>query len=266
MAKNSKTPQDPRKAASSQAQRLAAGRNKGDNTTRNILIGVTAAVLALIIAVAVVLIQESKKTLFTEFEGAVPAEGISTDRGGIPFTGGSVGMNEDTPQVQVYLDFKCVWCGAFEEANGEDVKAMADAGEITVVYHPLANMDGASNGTMFSTRSAAAFAAISDRSPEHAIDFMMRVFEDDPSQSPTGHSDEELIAIAEEVGVPEDIAATITDGEFVEWVTVGTAQAVRDGNAATPTIVIDGKVWDQEADPESNWQIPGALRTKALGE
>lgn len=244
-----------RQAASAQAQRLAGGKNKGDTTTRNIVIIVSVVVLALVVTAGFLIYQQANRTLFDDFEGAVPAG--ATNHGGLQLSNGAVGAAENAPEVQIYLDFMCPYCGQYEEINGADLQELADSGQATVTYHPMANLDG-NSPDRFSTRSAAALAAVVDRAPEHAFSFVEAVFAAEPS-SQGGLSDEQLQEVAIEVGIDESVATTITDGEFLEWVATATEQDRRDGVNSTPTTVINGDNW-APSDGEPFWSTPGVLR------
>jgi hypothetical protein len=90
-----------------------------------------------------------------------------------------------------------------------------------------------------------------------------------------GLADQQLADLAEQAGVPGDVAGGIADGTaretFGEWVTATTEAATgnqalvnpQSGGFGTPTITIDGERWD------GNWSETGALQqavTEAAGE
>lgn len=234
-----------REAARAQAEVLR-NQAKASERKQRMIIGVVALVLVALIAVAGFIIwQTSQRTALTDFEGAVPAG--SDDRGGIPVSAAGVGsVGEDTVEVQVYLDYSCVWCQRFENVNGSDVAEMIDEGTATVIYHPVAYLDE------YSLRAGSAMAAVADRSPEHLVEFNEQMF----ATLEPGASDEQIIEVAMDVGVPEDVAMTITDGSFNEWVEVSSTQARRDGANATPTIFVNGTEVDSEEEGQ-NWLEPG---------
>ena len=62
-------------------------------------------------------------------------------------------------KVDIYEDFMCPICHEFEDTSGATLKQMIAANRVTVQYHPISILDRASNGTEYSTRSAAASAA-----------------------------------------------------------------------------------------------------------
>lgn len=236
-----------REAARKQAEALR-NQAKAQEKKQRIIIGIIAAVVVALIAVAgIVIWQASQSTLLSDFEGEVPAH--SNEEGG--FVVGAEGPGSPTAgatDVQVYLDFSCPWCATFEEVNGEDLAQMADDGEINLIFHPVAYLDD------YSLRSAAAMAAVADRSPEHLVDFNEQMF----ATLEPGAGDEQIQQVAADVGVPEDVATTITDGTFTDWVEVASDQARRDGAPGTPTIFVDGTEVDSQQEGQ-NWLNPGEL-------
>jgi len=236
-----------REAARRQAEALR-NQAKAQERKQRMIIAIIAVVVVGLLAVAGYIIWDSsQRTLLSEFEGEVPAG--SNEHGGIEVGAGGVGSpNEDASTVQVYLDFACPYCAQFEQVNGEDLQQMAADGEVTVAYHPVAYLGE------YSLRSAAAMAAVADRSPEHMEDFAEHVFMNlDPNAT-----DEQLQEAARAVGVPEDVAVTITDGEFTEWAETASEQARRDGARGTPSIALDGTMLEPEQD-DVNWLNAGEL-------
>lgn len=239
---------DRREAARLEAERLR-NRAKGAERKQRLIISVIAVVVvALIAAAGIIIWQQSQRTLLDDFEGEVPAG--SNERGGIPVSAQGVGVtDEDAVEVRVYLDFSCPHCATFEATNGQDIDELVDDGTITAILHPVSYLQNE-----YSVRAGSALAAVADRSPEHLLDFNEAVF---ASLEP-GAPDEQIVEVALSVGVPEDVAATITDGTFAEWVEVASDQARRDGANATPTIFVDGTELDTEAEGQ-NWLNPGEL-------
>ncbi len=233
-----------REAARKEAERLRQLQAARDKRGRILLLAVVAAVLALIIVAVVVIAQQANRTLLSDFEGATPAG--SNLHGGIPFGAEGAGStNEGAPEVAVYLDFMCPYCGDFEQVNGEDLAQAAANGEATVIYHPLNYLDRFSQGTEYSTRTAAAFAYVASEAPDKALDFMAALFAQQPEEGSTGLEDAELIQIAVEAGVPQEVADAMTGGTYTEWVGVASEQArLHDGIGGTPTVKINGEVWN----------------------
>lgn len=248
-----------RETARKEAERIAAKQAASDNRTRNILIGVIAVVVIALVGVGYLLVKESQKTVLSDFEGATP---VSADlHGGIPFGGpeATAGVeNDDAPTIGVYADFLCPACAAFDEANADEIRELAESGTATIVYHPVNILDSSGNLTGYSTRAANAFVEVVENSPEHALEFMEALFANQPGAE--GYTDEELGEIAESVGVSGDVTAKFPEGAYIEWVDTARQQAQRDGMKATPSVAFDGKV-----DDSFDWTVPGALTERVGG-
>lgn len=241
-----------REAARKEADRLRKIQEAREKRNRGILIAVVAAVLALIIAAVVVIAQQANRTLLSDFEGATPAG--SDLHGGITFGADGAGSsNEGAPELDIYLDFMCPHCGTFEQVNGADLAQAVADGEVTAIYHPLNFLDRFSQGTQYSTRAAAAFAYVSTEAPDKALDFLAAMFAQQPAENSTGLTDEQITQIAVDAGVSQEVADGISDGTYTDWVGVASEQAGRDGVSGTPTVKLDGDVWD------GNWTNPGEL-------
>lgn len=193
-------------------------------------------------------------------EAAAPA--VADETGGIPVGASGVAgedIDADAVRVDIYLDFMCPVCGAFEEVNAADLAELREAGDITVVYHTVSILDRASNGTAFSTRSANAAAVVADKSPENFVAFVDAMFANQPEEGTSGHDDATIAEIAVGAGVPQDVADSLKDGAFTKWVIAATDQASQDGMGGTPTVMINREILEQTEVP---YFQPGALATR----
>lgn len=241
-----------REIARKEAERIRKIEERKEKRSRRILIIVVILVVALIGAAIVVIAKQANKTLLSDFEGATPI--AATEHGGIPIGADGAGTrNEGAPELDLYVDFMCPACGQFEQVNGEDITTAVENGEVTAVYHPLGFLDQMSQGTQYSTRSAAAFATVATEAPDKAMDFLTALFAQQPKEGSKGLTDEEIAQIAVDAGVPQEAADKIGDGTYTEWVATATEQASNDGVKATPTVKLNGDVW------QGNWSQPGTL-------
>lgn len=244
-----------REAARREAERLAAKQASTEKRNRLIIVVASVLVIALVGVAGFFIWKESQRTLLTDFEGARPA--ASTDTGGITFGPDAVAgtTNESAPEVQVYIDFMCPVCGSYDQINRDDIRTMLVEGEATVIFHPLNYLDRQSTEGDYSTRATNAFVTAASEAPEAALDFLEALFDSQPAEGGPGLTDEEIAALAVEVGVPQDVADTFADRTYGEWVVVASDQARNDGVTGTPTTFLDGARWGAEGE----WQQPGAL-------
>lgn len=245
-----------REAARQQARALREAQAKREKRNKIILIsGIVAVVTIIGISVAFILGQAGR----SELAGAEAPAGADAS-GGIVVGAGGVGQSTPgAPEVRVYSDFMCPFCGLFEATNGPMLDELRVAGDVTVVYHPVAFLDRFSNGTQYSTRSAQATAVVADAAPEAFTDFWLALFANQPAEDTPGLSDDEIAALAVVAGVPQDVADTFVDGRFTDWVASASNQAATDlPRPATPSILINGVLF------EGDWQSTETLRQAIL--
>ncbi|MBT0994281.1 thioredoxin domain-containing protein [Cellulomonas sp. DKR-3] len=211
--------------------------------------------------------------------GPAPATGTAT--GGIPVSDEGVGVAGDGDTVvAVYVDLMCPFCAQMHAAQGADLVELARQDGVTVEYHPIAFLDSLSQGTAYSTRAANAVAVVADRDPEHVVDFLTALLENQPTENSVGLTDVEIGELARGVGVPASVVErfTLVEGvemgpdsewsasmrEFAPWVVAGTTSLAEQlGSVSAPRVLIDGQVWP-EADT-SELYLPGALANAVRG-
>ncbi|HET8957009.1 MAG TPA: thioredoxin domain-containing protein [Microcella sp.] len=155
--------------------------------------------------------------------------------------------------LNIWVDYLCPACGAFEQANAETLRALIESGSATITFHPIAILSnqGASQ------RAANAAACVADRAPNSFFDFNELLLTSQPGDG-TGWTDEQLIDFADQVGASSSgVAECITSGEFDSWVTAATNRALTgplplNGTdvpsvQGTPTVLVNGDLY-QPAD------------------
>lgn len=175
---------------------------------------------------------------------APQASNINTETGAIIF-----GDGPDT--VATYVDFMCPYCNQFEQTEGETIKQLVDDGSVTLELHPVAILDRLSQGTEFSSRSAAAMYAVAAADPDNAYAFMQAMYANQPAESSPGLTDEQIIQIARDAGV--DVTAgleeDITSGTYVKF---AKAQQLPEGATGTPTLAVNGALVPVTMNPQTD--------------
>ncbi|MCT9868396.1 DsbA family protein [Paenarthrobacter aurescens] len=161
-------------------------------------------------------------------------------------------------KVIAYIDFICPVCKQFETAYGESLTNLRNEGKISLEYRPLGFLDRQST-TNYSSRAANAAACVVNSSPEKYADFFNLLFERQPAEGGAGISDNDLKAMATEIGAA-NIDSCVDSKQFRPWVKVATQEAAAIGITGTPTVFIDGKQWDGKAD--LNAEIQTAVDAK----
>lgn len=172
-----------------------------------------------------------------------------TGKPGTPPTGASqtyaagYGPQDAPTTVEVYFDFLCPVCAAFEVEMNDELTAAADAGEIRLELFPVAILDGRSE-TQYSRRAANAMAVVLDTAGgEEAKILHDLLFAQQPTEGGDDEpTDDELVALAVEAGAEESAVRPGIEGlQFEQWVVDATAEFGDKGYAGTPTVVVDGE-------------------------
>ena len=239
--------------------------------------GVLAAALAVIVIIALVVINTQKANEPVAQTGPVPANanafgGVTVGKDGViiaPATATkSVDVNSVPPmptaqptavadpggigikataagepaQVVIFLDFMCPACNSFERNYGPQLDSLRNEGKITVEYRALPFLDRLSSGTNYSSRSAAAAACVVDQSPDKYKVFVDSLYTNQPAENSKGLDNAKLEKLAADAGAA-NISSCISDKTFRPYVAFGGATAAAAGVNATPTVFVDGKQW-----------------------
>ncbi len=190
-----------------------------------------AGAIAVVVLVVAGLVGWAVMASQKETGGADPPGAVA---GGYGFADGSGPVT-----IDVYADFMCPACKQFEQQSGPTLDQLADDGRATVVYHPIAILDGASRGTQYSTRTAAASAAAADGGK--FVEYLKALYAQQPDEGTEGLTDDKLIEIGRSVGLGDDFAAKVKDGTYRGWATRATDAAAEKGVNSTPTVLVGGE-------------------------
>ena len=144
---------------------------KRRRTTINSVIAV--AVVAAVVVVFV-LVQNSR-TSSSVSDAALP-DLVSDQGGGMVFGDGPV-------TVDLWEDFQCPSCKAFEAANGEYLNQQVDDGNITLVIHPLSFLDDNLSNTS-SALAANAFGCSAAAGQTESLNYHAKLYEVQPRRTP----------------------------------------------------------------------------------
>ena len=174
-----------------------------------------------------------------------------------------VGQENAPVRVDVYQDYMCPYCGRFDAANGQDLERLIEEGTVRVEIHPMSFHDDASNGSRYSTRAANAVVTIAQADPARVWAFNEALYRNQPSEGTSGLSDADLAALAVEVGVDQTVADTFSQLTNADWVAQGTQADFDSGIQGTPTVLINGQVF--EGDLYSTGPLTAAITAAANG-
>ena len=158
--------------------------------------------------------------------------------------GVTIGPDDAPNKVVIYEDFLCPYCGELEKRTRDDLARLAADDKVQVEYRPF---DLLSQLGDYPIRAASAFSVVLEKSgPEVAKKFHDLLYEHQPSEKDPGAvTNDDLVDLAVEAGATEsDVADAIRGVSNEDWVTEATAEAQRAGVSSTPTILLNGKVFD----------------------
>ncbi|WP_292704486.1 thioredoxin domain-containing protein, partial [Microbacterium sp. 69-10] len=132
------------------------------------VIGISAAVVVVLIALGAVVVWMNYRATDA---GPAPSssKSFNADTGAISF-----GDGKDT--VDIFVDFQCPVCNSFEQQFGPELEKAAESGKITLNYHPIAILDRYSQGTEYSSRSAAAAVCVASEQPDKYLAYAKLLF------------------------------------------------------------------------------------------
>ncbi len=169
----------------------------------------------------------------------------------------TVGRPDARVTIDVYEDFLCPACRAFEEEHGDDIERAIAAGDLRVNYHLLNMLAEASDPAGYSTDAATAALLSGPAFPS----FHKSLFADQPAEDARGWDREQLVALGAALGVTDPAFAAgvrsgsraeVVSAEFERARTTDSLLRERDGRRAfaTPTVASGGVLVDTAA---SDW-------------
>lgn len=196
------------------------------------------------VAVVVVLVLVAALVVWMNNSASSPDPVVTPDAAVINSETGAIAVGDGDQTMDTYIDFMCPVCNQFEQAYGEAIQSLVTDGTITLNIHPISILDRASQGTEYSTRAANAMYCVAAADGTAAVPFMQAMFADQPAEGSSGLTNEQILAIAEGVGVT-GIDSCVNDGEYSGYVaamTEKTPVAPGASGIGTPTIAINGEV------------------------
>jgi protein-disulfide isomerase len=234
------------------AKRIVEAQKAAERRRRITLWATIGVVLVLVIAGltgwAVVAGQNNSK---------VNTPGVAVDSG----TAFAVGSGPVT--IDLYEDFMCPVCHAFETQSGATIKQWVSQNKLTVRYHPVAILDGSSNGTEYSTRSAGAAAAAAEGGK--FIEYHDVLYQNQPQEGSDGLSDAKLIQLGKSVGLTSaSFADAVNNKTYDGWAGKVTDTFSARGFTGTPTVLVAGKqVQNAQGGPPSTADLTSAVNAAA---
>lgn len=242
MAKNTTT--QGKAAASSRQAKIQAARTSGGSGGANKIVVATVVLVVAIIAVVagVVWTQASQKNAITGGGNALPP-GVTALGAGFPAFP-DVTPAPGAPTLDLYEDFQCPACKAFEDQLGSTIEDLAKAGKVKVVYHVKNFLDDNLRNDWSTKAANAAFCAADAGKFQ---EFHDQAYAHQPSEG-EGFTDAQLKSFAQAAGISGAALTTWQQcydaGKYVDYVNSVETKSFKDGVRGTPTVKLNGKELD----------------------
>jgi protein-disulfide isomerase len=170
---------------------------------------------------------------------------------------GKAGAN--VPNIQIYLDYQCPVCQAFELPNASQIESWVKAGTATVEIHPISFLDGRGSPNEYSSRAANSAICVAEYSPNSFFKFSGLLFKNQPQEGTAGPDNNGLFETAKQAGVQNEseIKSCINEKRFGSWLSDITTQALNENAPGTqyriegtPFVMIDNQVFKTEVNSD----------------
>ncbi|MBA4857399.1 thioredoxin domain-containing protein [Nocardia farcinica] len=161
--------------------------------------------------------------------------GSITDSGAV-----RIGKPDATVTVRVVADLQCPACKNFEATYGQLLEDAVNNGTAAVEYNVISFLDRASTNE-YSSRAANAAYCVAEQDPAKFQTWLKTMFAQQPAEGGAGHTDDQLIEIAREVGYTDAVAGCIQDRTYAKYVTSKTQAVFGEGVQSTPTVFVNGQ-------------------------
>jgi protein-disulfide isomerase len=226
----------------------------GDNVTRWIVIGMVLLVVATGVFFSMLNQNDKENESLAALSGIElkPAITSTVD----PDNGSAIVFNPGLPKVvDVWEDPQCPSCKVFEEAHGDYIDSLVREKKATVRFHVLSFLGDES------VRAANASFCAADEG--QYLDFHKALYiVQSPLEGSGFWSNETLVAIGKKIGInSEKFTKCVTDEEKIGLVKASYESMSKFGVQGTPTVFIDGKLWN----PQGSENTPAGFRAAVEG-
>lgn len=249
------TKSERRAAARAQAQALReeqAQREKRAKVTRRALMGVGVLAVAGVGGGMYVASRSegtsSDGTVSTERAGSQGVPAVVAKDGSWSFgkdlTPGTA--NDGAKVLDVYFDYSCHFCAAFEALHSPEITKLLKDGRLTLVLHPCKIL-----GMEWTDMVMNAQGVVLDQAPEKSLDFHNQIFalfaQIYQAQDTSMMTVENIAKVATDAGVPEDVVSQIADAvsanAYGAWTELGTDTFTSHSPKfqGTPTVLLGGE-------------------------
>jgi protein-disulfide isomerase len=200
--------------------------NKPDKGLRNTVIATVAFIVIALVGITLYTNKTNNSTL--------PATSSKADGYGIVFN------KNMKPQIDLWEDFQCPICHAFEGINNSYINEVVNSGKAKVVFHPMAFIG------MESMIAANAAACSNDES--RYVDFHKALYDNQPAKENSGvWTNDVMISLGKSIGITSSkFADCVNSGKYMSWIKKINDDAAAKNVNSTPTVFVNGKEIDRQ--------------------
>jgi protein-disulfide isomerase len=227
----------------------------GDNVTRWIVVAMVSLVVVTGVVFSYFSQDKEQTTSLASLDGfkvnAALASTIDTDNGS------AITFNPGLPTtIDIWEDPQCPVCKFFEDANGEYIDSLIREKKATVRFHVLSFLGDES------VRAANASFCAADE--DRYLDFHKAIYRvQSPLENSGFWSNANLVSIGEKVGITSDTFTNcVSDGQKVDLVKAHYDSMAKYGVQGTPTVFINGKLWERTTSEFNPDEFRAAVEAK----
>jgi protein-disulfide isomerase len=222
-------------------------REKADRKQRNLISVAIVVVVIALIAVGGYGIKAASDSNKKEDKVVQPAN--ATKDYGIVYTaadaGGTPPAGTKPVSVELYEDFQCPACLAFEQQSSDFLKQQLASGAIDITYRPFSYLDSQSLNKYSSRATSAALCVLDKGGVKDYVKVHDYLYATQPEERTAGPTNADLIKAFDGLGIT-GLDSCIKTEKFVPWVEKAkefASDSDRKVNA-TPTVYVGGKAVD----------------------
>jgi protein-disulfide isomerase len=227
----------------------------GDNTTRWIVLAMVLLVVITGVVFSIMGQNNKENASLAALDGTKLKSAIVSTID--TANGSAITLNAGLPKtIDIWEDPQCPVCKNFEDANGDYIDSLVRDKKATVRFHVLSFLGDES------VRAANASFCAADEG--QYLDFHHALYAvQSPLENSGFWSNDKLVSIGKKIGITSTkFADCVTKGSKVDLVKANYDSMPKFGVKGTPTVFIDGKLWERKSSDFNLAEFKAAVEAK----
>ena len=227
----------------------------GDNTTRWIVLAMVLLVVITGVVFSIMGQNNKENASLAALDGTKLKSAIVSTID--TANGSAITLNAGLPKtIDIWEDPQCPVCKNFENANGDYIDSLVRDKKATVRFHVLSFLGDES------VRAANASFCAADEG--QYLDFHHALYAvQSPLENSGFWSNDKLVSIGKKIGITSTkFADCVTKGSKVDLVKANYDSMPEFGVKGTPTVFIDGKLWERKSPDFNLAEFKAAVEAK----